>query len=179
MQLSKWSYRADLAVYPVLVAASLTVGLVHATRAQGEAGMVALLCGLMLWTLIEYALHRWVLHRLPPFKRLHDAHHAKPSAFIGTPTWLSAGLFAALAAALAADMPRAIAGGLVAGLMLGYLAYVGLHDALHHLRARPGSWLHHAKLRHARHHRPGAGTDFGVSTALWDRLFATDRAAAR
>lgn len=174
MRLSKWSYRADFAVYPILAATAASLALAHATRAQGEAGMIALLAGVLVWTLVEYVLHRWVLHRLQPFKRLHEVHHANPSGFIGTPTWFSAALFMALWGALAATMPRAIAGGLIAGLMLGYLAYTLLHDALHHRRARPGGWLHRAKLRHARHHRPGARTDFGVSTDLWDRLFATD-----
>lgn len=173
MQLGKWSYRADFAVYPVLVTTSASMAMAHATRTQGEAGMAALLAGVLVWTLIEYALHRWVLHRLQPFKRLHDAHHASPSGLIGTPTWLSAALFMALWSVLAAAAPRAVAGGLIAGLMLGYLAYTLLHDALHHRRARPGSWLHRAKLRHARHHRAGASTDFGVSTGLWDRIGRT------
>lgn len=179
MHLSKWSYRADFVVYPLLIGASLFLAAAHSTRSQGEAGLAAFLAGALLWTAIEYALHRWVLHRMEPFKGLHAAHHANPSAFIGTPTWFSAAMFLAVWAALAAEAPRAVAGGLCAGLMLGYLAYALLHDALHHRRARPGGWLHRAKLRHAHHHRPGARTDFGVSTGLWDQLFATATPASR
>jgi sterol desaturase/sphingolipid hydroxylase (fatty acid hydroxylase superfamily) len=173
MHLSKWSYRADFAVYPVLVALSAGLALAHATRREGEAALAACVAGVVLWTAIEYALHRWVLHRLPPFKRLHDAHHANPSAFVGTPTWLSAPLFLGAWAALAAELSRSVAGGLAAGLMLGYLVYAAIHDAVHHRRARPGSWLHCAKLRHALHHRPASPLNFGVSTSLWDKVMGT------
>jgi sterol desaturase/sphingolipid hydroxylase (fatty acid hydroxylase superfamily) len=173
MQLSKWSYRADFAVYPLLVGAAGMQALAHAGRTQIEAGIVAGLAGLFAWTAIEYGLHRWVLHRIEPFKRMHDAHHASPSAFIGTPTWFSAALFLAAWAVLAAELPRSVAAGLAAGLMLGYLAYTLIHDAVHHRRARPGSWLQRAKLRHALHHRPGSQSNFGVSTGLWDRVMGT------
>ena len=173
MQLKKWSYRADFAVYPLLIATALTFAFAQATWAQAAASLVAVVAGVAMWTLLEYLLHRWMLHRWPPFKPLHDAHHAHPSEFIGTPVWVSVGLFLALWVALAAGLPRPIAAGLSGGLMLGYLVYAILHDVLHHGRVRPGGWLHRAKLRHARHHRPGARTDFGVSTSLWDKLFGT------
>ena len=173
MQLNKWSYRADFVVYPLMVGVAVSLSLTHATRVQAEAGLGAILAGWFCWTGIEYLLHRWVLHRLQPFRRLHDAHHASPSAFIGTPTWLSALLFLGVWAALAAKLPHALAAGFAGGLMLGYLLYALVHDAVHHRRAEPGSWLYPAKLRHARHHRLGAHTDFGVSTAVWDRAFAT------
>lgn len=179
MDLKKWTYRADFAAYPLLAGLALTLTFIHATAAQGAARSLAVLVGAVTWTLIEYLLHRWVLHQWQPFKGLHDAHHAHPSAFIGTPVWVSVGLFLLLWAALATELPRAIAAGLIAGLMLGYLVYAILHDVLHHSRVRPGTWLHRAKLRHARHHHPGARTDFGVSTSLWDWLFGTTALSAR
>lgn len=175
MQLSKWSYRADFVFYPLLVGAAGAQAMAHASRTQIEAGIAAAFAGAFAWTAIEYALHRWLLHRVQPFKRMHDAHHANPGAFIGTPTWLSAALFLGVWAALAAGLPRPVAAGLSAGLMLGYLAYTAVHDAVHHRRARPGSWLQRAKLRHALHHRPGSRSNFGVSTGLWDRVAGTAR----
>jgi sterol desaturase/sphingolipid hydroxylase (fatty acid hydroxylase superfamily) len=42
-----------------------------------------------IWTLLEYLLHRFVLHRIPTFARMHAVHHASPRAFVGTPTWVS------------------------------------------------------------------------------------------
>lgn len=173
MHMNKWSYRADFVVYPVLIGVALTLAFAHVTRATGAASLAAVLAGVVLWTLIEYLLHRWVLHHWQPFKRLHDAHHAHPSDFIGTPTWVSGGLFLALWAALAAGIAQSVAAALSGGLMLGYLMYAIVHDVLHHRRVRHGSWLHRAKLRHARHHSPGACTDFGVTTRVWDVIFGT------
>lgn len=173
MRLSDWGYRADFYVYPVLIVACATVTLWHAPlRALGPA-IAAAGMGLIAWTALEYLLHRWLLHRVPPFNRLHALHHANPSALIGTPTWLSAPLFLALWAALTLEATALVAGGLTTGLMIGYLAYAAVHDAVHHRRARPGSWLHHAKLRHARHHRVEASSEFGVSSGLWDAILRT------
>ncbi len=173
MQMNKWSYRADFAVYPLLVGVALILAFSHVMRARSVISVAAVLVGAGLWTVLEYLLHRWVLHQWPPFKKLHDAHHAHPSEFIGTPTWVSVGLFLALWAALSTALPRPLAAALIGGLMFGYLVYAILHDVLHHVRVRPTGWLHRAKLRHARHHRPGACTDFGVSTNLWDVVFGT------
>lgn len=179
MRLSRWGYQADFYVYPALIVACTGVTLWHAPLRAVETSIAAVGAGLLAWTALEYALHRWLLHCVPPFKRLHALHHAHPSALIGTPTWLSAPLFLALWAALTLDATRVVAGGLSTGLMIGYLAYAAVHDAVHHRRARPGSWLHHAKERHARHHRGEASTEFGVSSGLWDAILHTTTPAAR
>lgn len=173
MRLTNWGYHADFVVYPVLIAACAAATFWRApARAVGQS-MAAVAIGLIAWTALEYALHRWLLHRVPPFNRLHAMHHAHPGALIGTPAWLSAPLFLALWAALALAAPPPVAGGLATGLMIGYLVYAAVHDAVHHRRARPGSWLYHAKLRHARHHRAGSGSEFGVSSGVWDALLRT------
>lgn len=173
MQMNRWSYRADFVVYPLLIAAALALALRHPRPGPSLSCLVALAAGWLAWTAIEYTLHRWVLHRLPPFRRWHEAHHASPTAYIGTPTWLSGALFVAAWAALAAALPRATAAGLAAGSMIGYLVYAAIHDAVHHRRAAGGSWLHRAKLRHALHHRAGVHGPYGVSTLAWDHVFGT------
>ncbi len=173
MRLSNWGYHADFFIYPALIVACATVTLWHAPLQAVEPSLAAVGAGLIAWTALEYALHRWLLHRVPPFSRLHALHHAHPAALIGTPTWLSAPLFLALWAALALETSAFVAGGLVTGLMIGYLAYAAVHDAVHHRRARPGSWLYHAKLRHARHHRAEASSEFGVSSGIWDAVLHT------
>lgn len=179
MRLSKLGYHADFFVYPVLIAASTLWSLWHAPTQVTERWFEALGLGLLAWTPIEYALHRWLLHRVPPFNRLHGMHHAHPGALIGTPTWLSASLFLALWAALAREASASVAGGLATGLMSGYLAYAFVHDAVHHRRARAGSWLYRAKRRHARHHRAGSNCDFGVSTGVWDAVLRTTARQSR
>ena len=179
MRMSRVGYFADFVVYPVLLAVLAWETLRHALAPQREDWMLAAGVGLGGWTLLEYALHRYVLHHAPPFRRMHALHHASPAALIGTPSWLSVSLigglvFLPLLHALQLD----IASGATAGLMLGYLWYVGVHHAAHHRRARPGSYLHRAKQRHALHHHSPQACNFGVTTALWDRLFGSAQSSA-
>lgn len=173
MRLSKWSYYADLVVYPVLIAAVGTLSLLHATPRTTASWLGLATASLLGWTALEYALHRWLLHRVPPFRRMHARHHAHPAALIGTPTWVTVPLFVALWLLVAREASMAAASAMVAGLMAGYLVYVVIHDAVHHRRARPGSWLHAAKLRHAQHHLPGVVGNFGVTSDLWDSALGT------
>lgn len=173
MGMTKWSYRADFIVYPVLIFAIGSRSLRDASLSSDRVWLIAAVAGGLSWTAIEYLLHRWVLHCIPPFRELHAQHHAHPGALIGTPTWLSATLFLGLWVAITHTVSRSVAGGLATGLMTGYLVYTLIHDAVHHRAARPGSWLHRAKLRHALHHRPGADGNYGVSSGVWDKIFGT------
>ena len=50
------------------------------------------LTGLVGWSFIEYLLHRFVLHRMQPFKRWHAEHHDRSTALICTSTLLSGSL---------------------------------------------------------------------------------------
>lgn len=172
MVLSKWAYHADFVVYPVLV----TAAVLHSDWRAGQNGWhwaLAAIAGLVAWSVIEYAIHRWVLHQVPPFNRLHALHHAQPVALIGTPTWLSAALFLGLWWVMDYTLPAGLGDGLAAGMMTGYLGYALIHDAVHHRLARRDSWLHRAKLRHARHHQSGTHCNYGVSSGLWDTVFGT------
>jgi len=85
-----WAYWFDFAFYGVACAALAT-----ALMAFGGSPWLGLwvLAGGAVWTGLEYALHRWVLHGMAPFKAWHAAHHRVPTARVGAPTWLSAGLF--------------------------------------------------------------------------------------
>src|SRR4029077_12627938 len=45
--------------------------------------------GFMSWGLLEYVLHRWVLHGPPSMaRRCHAQHHAEPRALISTPLFV-------------------------------------------------------------------------------------------
>lgn len=173
MRLSKAGYYADFVVYPLLL---LPLGAVlerSSTPQQTLAWVAACGAGVAGYSLLEYTLHRFVLHRVAPFRRLHDAHHAHPTALIGTPTWLSALVAGAVFLPLWRLAGLNLACGLTFGLILGYLWYVSLHHAVHRWPARPGSYLHRAKLRHSAHHHARQVCNFGVTTGCWDRLFGS------
>jgi sterol desaturase/sphingolipid hydroxylase (fatty acid hydroxylase superfamily) len=167
----KLAYWADFAIYAVAVAI-LTIALpVFAPRAQWPILAMLAVLGAAAWTLIEYALHRFVLHGLEPFRGWHTAHHDRPTALMATPTLLSTSLIASLVflpALWAAGFWRASA--LTLGVTAGYLAYALLHHATHHWRSR-GPWMARRKRWHARHHHMAAC--YGVSSSFWDRVFGS------
>ncbi|HEY4372362.1 MAG TPA: sterol desaturase family protein [Burkholderiales bacterium] len=174
MYLSKAAYYADFVVFPLLMLL-LASAPVWATPWGDAAWIGAAFCGFAAYSLLEYVLHRFVLHRLPPFSRMHALHHEHPAAMIGTPTWVTAGAalgVLCLAWLLAGRVPAC---GFTFGLMLGYVWYGAVHHAVHHWSARKGSWLYQLKRRHNVHHYASQPCNYGVTTALWDRLFGSER----
>jgi sterol desaturase/sphingolipid hydroxylase (fatty acid hydroxylase superfamily) len=144
-----------------------------------------LLYGLMWWTLIEYLLHRFVLHwepREPRWRRLrawlpgHRSHHDGPHdaddvvsnrhAF-GIPLGLVL-LLAMLAIGFA--LPFALAA--LAGGAAGYVAYEYVHFSCHQLRirSRAFAWL---RRHHGLHHHRDETVNFGVTSPVWDWVFGT------
>jgi sterol desaturase/sphingolipid hydroxylase (fatty acid hydroxylase superfamily) len=164
--------------------------------------------GLAGWTLIEYVAHRFVLHRVEPFRGWHAQHHLRPTALIYAPTVLIAALVAALVFLPARCLGNAQqASALTLGLLIGYLAYSITHHATHHWRA-DNAWLkrrkrwhalhhqqHHQTLRHHPIHNPidnpirnantaatgatAGGVCFGVTTSVWDSVFGSADAHTR
>lgn len=174
---SRAAYWADFGCYGL---ASATMGLALLLASPTGHGLALAgwaAAGMATWTLAEYLLHRFVLHGLPPFNRWHAEHHRRPAALIGSPTLLSASLFAVLAAAPAAWLLGAWPGcALLFGLVTGYLLYGLSHHAMHHAMSpalQRWPWLARRRRWHARHHRAGSspGGHFGVTSGLWDRVF--------
>jgi sterol desaturase/sphingolipid hydroxylase (fatty acid hydroxylase superfamily) len=173
IEYSKAAYRADFAFYTAAVLALAAFLLVEAPAGRrAEIAALALL-GLAGWSLIEYALHRFVLHGVQPFRRWHLEHHRRPRALLGAPTILSAALIAALVfLPIRASGDAWQAGALTWGVMTGYLAYGITHHALHHWRF-DSTWLRRRKHWHALHHHGDQPGCYGVTSAVWDHLFGT------
>lgn len=174
LQYSRAAQRADFVLYVAAVAWLALLLLLRGPAGKGGPVLLLVAAGLACWTAMEYLLHRFVLHGLPPFRGWHAQHHARPQALIGLPTVLSATLFTLLVAWPALALLQAWAAeALLLGVLLGYLAYGVTHHAVHHWPANNG-WLRRRKREHALHHhglrRPGG---YGVTTSFWDRLFGT------
>lgn len=167
-------YLADFVLYGItsIGLGALLVILGPRGRALEIAALVLL--GLVAWTLVEYGLHRFVLHGIRPFRTWHLEHHRRPRALMGTPTVLSAALIFALVfvpALALGDLWRACA--LTFGLLTGYLIYAVTHHAAHHWRAG-SEWARQRKRAHALHHSPvEAPGRYGVTSGLWDVVFRT------
>ena len=174
----KLAYFADFATYGLAVVGMAALLIAAGPGQQWWSLGLLTGAGLLGWTLIEYVLHRFVLHGLQPFQGWHAAHHDRPTALICTPTVLSAGLIAVLVTLPALLLGRWPACALTLGILVGYLAYTVTHHLTHHWRART-AWLERRKRWHAAHHRTQhkqRPVCFGVTTDFWDRVFGSAHA---
>jgi dihydroceramide fatty acyl 2-hydroxylase len=179
-------YRFLLGVFCCYVplAVGLALGVWQMGTLPGSLWPVFIALGMLCWTLIEYALHRFVLHlRLQvvavqrTIERLHLGHHWEPrdEAKVTVPVYGSLPIAAALLA-----MFRLMAGSWEAGALLligsiaGYLWYEAVHFRLHCSTTR-GRWWRWQRANHFFHHFRDQRRCFGVTTPLWDWVFGTGR----
>lgn len=153
-------------------------------KAPGFTGSTWLLfvAGLAFWTLLEYGIHRGLLHFADVnalwnmgLARIHAAHHESPedvSQVIISPlqTLPLCGLLWLLML-LVLSAPHA--DGMLAGVAVGYLAYETFHYAFHAPQPLSWRWLNALRKYHARHHFETPDERFGVTTPLWDLAFGS------
>jgi sterol desaturase/sphingolipid hydroxylase (fatty acid hydroxylase superfamily) len=143
---------------------------------------VSVSVGFLAWGLLEYVLHRFVMHGRPSMaRRGHALHHADGRAFISTPAFVVMALAWVIYAMLSIVFPVGVACLLVFGLYAGYNYYALLHHVQHHRGAALARIGYLARLERAHQvHHEHQLVNYGVSTTLWDRLFGTfDRAGER
>jgi len=149
--------------------------------------VIGVLLGVIVWTLAEYTLHRFVFHfrpRAPWQERLsflfHGVHHAQPRSktrlvmppAVSLPLGLVAyGLFKLVIGRLLGATSWIAP--LFAGFTIGYLAYDLTHYATHHFRMKRKYFLW-VRRHHMRHHAQTPNLRFGVSTPMWDYVFGTE-----
>lgn len=150
----------------------------------GNVGAAILLsfAGLILYSIVEYGVHRWMLHGLDVTG--HENHHRgprEPYAMLFTTGLTAHTLFLVLLSSIA-GLSAAI--WTVFGSALGYALFLQLHDFQHSdpivsRRLWPSLHRHHM-LHHDDRACSGDKNDrrcnFGVITTLWDRIFMTYRA---
>ncbi len=180
------AYRLDFLLYAML---NVAVALVLVTSSPWS-GRAALLLwaagGIAAWSLLEYLLHRFVLHGLAPFSHWHSQHHLRPKALMAAPIGLSLSLFVILASLpawwLVGGWP-ALA--LTQGLLLSYLGYGLVHHATHHKNPTwlcQTQWMRRRRICHAMHHANyqidshgdiRSASHFGATSSFWDMVFCT------
>ena len=156
---------------------------VSVQRDLSVAAIAALfLLGVLLWTLLEYLIHRYIFHYEPKTgvgKRLHyiihGVHHDYPNDArrLVMPPSISVPLAFLFYGALLLFFGR-LTPAVFAGLVFGYVCYDMLHYATHHFPMRRGMWLW-LKQYHLRHHYKDDHVGFGISSPLWDYVFRTTR----
>lgn len=129
--------------------------------------------GLFCWTFIEYAVHRFWLHRKNN-KQYHTTdhfnHHHNPGQIF---TSHIKRLVIAASSLLAIWCSIFLSHYLFmpAGILSGYTVYGYTHVWLHKPWAT--KWLPHLQKFHMRHHCGETEKCFGVTFTWWDKLFNT------
>jgi sterol desaturase/sphingolipid hydroxylase (fatty acid hydroxylase superfamily) len=170
----KVGYYVDFMVYATLMAV-LVVSTLPKSRSDQLTWLIAGIAGAGSWTLIEYFLHRFVLHGVPLVAGFHQAHHEVPRAYLSTPTWISLSvLVTVFFVPIWRLLSLNVAFGAIIGLITGWLWYGIVHHVIHHRRPRKlAAALRWASHRHRLHHSPLQSGNYGVTTAFWDHLFGT------
>jgi sterol desaturase/sphingolipid hydroxylase (fatty acid hydroxylase superfamily) len=151
----------------------------------GTAGLAVsiglVLLGVLIWTLFEYVMHRFIFHLKlkSQFGKwllflMHGNHHVDPGDHYRNlmPPIVSLcvnGLFWGLSLLLLGP-----AGSLLfLGFGIGYVVYDSVHYACHQLPMR-GPVLRQLRRHHIRHHYAKQEGNYAITAIFWDRLFGTD-----
>jgi len=174
MQENSVGYYIDFFVYPAVLIVLPIYAAFYAHDGTLTSWLIAVAFGLAAWTLTEYLMHRLVLHNVPYFKRMHDAHHDNPKALIDTPIWASFSILVLVVLTPSClAMGPCLGTGFTFGMTLGYFIYSVTHHAMHFWPFPHDSYLYRAKHRHALHHYSEVEGNFGVTTPFWDYVFGT------
>jgi sterol desaturase/sphingolipid hydroxylase (fatty acid hydroxylase superfamily) len=170
MSSTRANYWGELAVDVALGA----VLMVEGTRRQPGAllGTLAIVLGLFAFSFVEYFFHRWMFHtRIPLFAQGHELHHQHPLGYDSLPFFLPPLILLALTGVFVALMPTGFALLLAGAITFGYILYGLAHFTIHHVRFKQPLLRRWAGAHHVHHYHPG--TNFGVTTPLWDVLLRT------
>ena len=182
---SRVHWTVPLYLYIPVIGFSVYASIAY-TKLSWYMGIMWFLLGVILWTLAEYILHRFVFHYHPTTelgKRIHfmthGVHHDYPrdSMRLVMPPVVSVPLaflfFFAFRLVLGAEITWPFFGGFV----LGYLTYDMLHYATHHANIS-WSWFKKLRKHHMNHHYKEPDLGFGVTNTIWDSLFMTQMSRA-
>ena len=174
-------------VWVPVIAYLLIVAVQSAARPPFPAYIpVGVVLGLLLWSVAEYLLHRFLFHyhpRTPAGEKIfflfHGIHHAQPQdkTRLVMPIPVSIPLAVLFYGLYALVFGVVLGAGqwvnpTMAGFLIGYLFYDLTHYATHHwpMRSRFAKYL---KRHHMIHHYKNPEIRFGVSSPIWDFVFGT------
>ena len=136
---------------------------------------------LLVWTLTEYGLHRFVFH-FPAKSRLgkwlvflfHGVHHESPQdkTRLVMPPAGAILIMAMIWPLFQLLIPAPWAEPFCAFFLIGYLVYDYIHYATHHFPMRL-ELFQQIKRHHMKHHYSGQTGRYGVSSPLWYIVFRT------
>jgi sterol desaturase/sphingolipid hydroxylase (fatty acid hydroxylase superfamily) len=171
---------------PVILYGPLIALMLYLSFAQKKLSVLAVLAffvvGVLVWTLLEYVIHRYAFHYEPKTRWgkalhfiMHGVHHDYPNdaTRLVMPPVISVPLAVVFYTVFILTLGR-FAPAALAGFGFGYVCYDTIHYATHHFAMKRGVWRW-LKQYHLRHHYQDDHAGYGVSTPLWDYVFRTTR----
>ena len=183
-----FSYPA-IQTYIVLAALNIALAIHFATDVLPLA--LAVLLAVLVYPLVWYLLHRYVLHgqflyrsrwTAAAWKRIHFDHHQDPNdlrvLFGALYTTLPTIAVVTVTLGWAIGGPAAAAAAFASGLLT--TCFYEYCHCVQHLNYTPRSqFLQRIKRLHLAHHFHNEGGNFGITNFLWDHVFATYYAKAK
>ena len=177
--------RTHIAV-PLVIFALYTAGLLYwsfeHTSLSIWTSIGLFLSGVLIFTWIEYLVHRYVFHmktytalRAKWQYTIHGVHHEFPKDKdrLAMPPLLSVTISTILLLVL-----KLVLGDLVfaflPGFLTGYAAYLAIHYMVH-AYPPPRNFFKVLWINHSVHHYKDGEVVFGVSSPLWDYIYGTMR----
>ena len=138
------------------------------------------LAGLLVFTLVEYLMHRFLFHLSPTTEKaekfaytVHGVHHDYPkdkdrlAMPIPLSILLSTGFFF-----LFKFIMGTFVFAFLPGFLIGYASYLWVHYMVHAFQPPKNFWKI-LWVHHGIHHYKEPESAFGVSSPLWDMIFRT------
>lgn len=139
---------------------------------------IAFALGVATWSILEYALHRFLGHdrrTMPNFFSVeHTRHHIEGDYF--APTWKK-GLAAVAITGLDFVLLRLfVAEALAVACTTGFVGMYVTYEVLHrraHTHAGIGAYGRFLRRHHFHHHFANPRSNHGVTSPVWDLVFGT------
>ena len=171
-------------LFPLLAVVLLYVSFRLEPQSRPGALLWLIPLGALMWSLLEYGLHRFVFHirfevRNPKLKEIvnasHLSHHSAPrdprKLLVRTPYALAvSGLLFALLYIASGSVYSTV--GVLAGIWGGFLYYESVHYRVH-LTSSASGLLAWQRRAHFYHHFTNNERCFGVTSRLWDHVLRT------
>ena len=164
----------------VLFSSTLIYLSVTRTTVTLEESIVLFFAGWLLFTLVEYVMHRFLYHISTPNEKrekfqytIHGVHHEYPKdklrlAMPPVPMMMLAAIFLSVFYLIL----NTFAFVTLAGFTVGYMSYLFIHYSVH-VYNPPRNFFKFLWVNHAIHHYSQEDYCFGVSSPLWDHVFGT------
>jgi sterol desaturase/sphingolipid hydroxylase (fatty acid hydroxylase superfamily) len=189
-RIEKIFFRANHPIVPTLLFGTMATGFILLVQKYHPFSLAGLLAafgfGALLWTLVEYSLHRFFFHFTPQkepwrtlFSSLHLAHHRDtedPGLILAPPMAALTYSILIFGILYSVTWNWALSLLFLGGIDIGYIFYEWVHYGVHQFNWNRGL-LGYYKRYHFHHHFQQPKEGYGITSPIWDHIFRTTRQA--